>query len=720
MQSQSMEWDALGSDYYSGAILGNGLLGVNIYKPEEKTIHFDVGRSDVVDNRLDQFPNVNKLFVRARLPIGYFSLTTDGAIKSSSLKLDILTAKATGKVITTGGEIDITVYVSAVKDVIVINLNGSGKEKNPALQFIPGVSISPRMLQSHIKEKPENFPPNPTPQKQNADGYTIYHQKLINGGGYATVYKTLPEESSQKTIISIGYDEYNNKDELAEAKANLDSYRKDRTDLAKHEKWWSDFYQKSFISLPDKRMETFYWAQIYKLGSLTRPGKPMIDLVGPWTNSTPWTAIWWNLNVQLTYSPLFTANHLELTQPLFDSLNKNLSNLIANAPAAWQSDSATIGRSSSYDLVSKVTEADVEAGSVESANLVWTLFYYYQYYLHTGDQQTLKTKIFPLLKKSTNFMLHLLQKDDKGIYHLRMSHSPEYKNAEDANYGLSSLRWALRTLIETDEKLKLRDKDRTKWQEILSNLAEYPRDETGFMIGKDVALVSSHRHYSHLLMIYPYRMVNGEQKENRQIIEKSLTHWLSLKGALQGYTFTGGASIYAGMGEGDKAYELLNQLFDKYIQPNTLYKESGPVIETPLSAATSIQEMLLQSWGGKIRVFPAIPGFWQNAAFDKLSAEGAFEISAKLENGKTTFIKVKSKIGGKCVLQTTMKPARIQTVSGKNIKFEQTDFEGKQLIAFQTKPDEIIEISTDKNTDKSIDPVAASQNGNWHWGVNKK
>lgn len=30
-----------------------------------------------------------------------------------------------------------------------------------------------------------------------------------------------------------------------------------------------------------------------------------------------------------------------------------------------------------------------------------------------------------------------------------------------------------------------------------------------------------------------------------------------------------------------------------------MYKEAGPVIETPLSGAQCIHDMLLQSWGGK-------------------------------------------------------------------------------------------------------------------------
>lgn len=53
-----------------------------------------------------------------------------------------------------------------------------------------------------------------------------------------------------------------------------------------------------------------------------------------------------------------------------------------------------------------------------------------------------------------------------------------------------------------------------------------------------------------------------------------------------------------------------------------MYKESGPVIETPLSAAQSIHDMLLQSWGGKIRIFPAIPATWKDIAYSGLRTEG--------------------------------------------------------------------------------------------------
>src|SRR5262249_27188351 len=71
-------------------------------------------------------------------------------------------------------------------------------------------------------------------------------------------------------------------------------------------------------------------------------------------------------------------------------------------------------------------------------------------------------------------------------------------------------------------------------------------------------------------------------------------------------------------------------------------------IETPLSAATSLQEMLLQSWGGKLRVFPAIPKSWPDVSFATLRGEGAFLVSAVRHEGKTAWVRIESLAGEPC------------------------------------------------------------------------
>jgi hypothetical protein len=83
-----------------------------------------------------------------------------------------------------------------------------------------------------------------------------------------------------------------------------------------------------------------------------------------------------------------------------------------------------------------------------------------------------------------------------------------------------------------------------------------------------------------------------------------------------------------------------------------MYTEAGPVIETPLSAARSLQDMLLQSWGGKLRVFPGVSDKWQDVTFDKLRGEGAFLVSASRRNGKTQWIRVESLAGEPCRVKT--------------------------------------------------------------------
>ena len=90
----------------------------------------------------------------------------------------------------------------------------------------------------------------------------------------------------------------------------------------------------------------------------------------------------------------------------------------------------------------------------------------------------------------------------------------------------------------------------------------------------------------------------------------------------------------------------------KSMQPNTCYQEGGnPVIETPLSAARALLDMALQSWGGKIRIFPAIPGIWRDLDYFILLSEGAFEVSAVRKNGKVAWIRIHSLSGEPCLVE---------------------------------------------------------------------
>ena len=56
--------------------------------------------------------------------------------------------------------------------------------------------------------------------------------------------------------------------------------------------------------------------------------------------------------------------------------------------------------------------------------------------------------------------------------------------------------------------------------------------------------------------------------------------------------------------------------------------------------------MLLQSHTGIVRIFPAIPGSWENVSFRTLRTEGAFLVSATRKNGNCTHVIIRAEKGG--------------------------------------------------------------------------
>lgn len=118
------------------------------------------------------------------------------------------------------------------------------------------------------------------------------------------------------------------KQKNAEKRLAAFEWNKLNSKIKNHQNWWHQYYNKSSFNIPDQELQDFYNYQLYKLASATRANKPAIDLQGPWTDKTPWPGYWYNLNMQLTYSPLYMANHLELAESLVKAIDRNYDSLI--------------------------------------------------------------------------------------------------------------------------------------------------------------------------------------------------------------------------------------------------------------------------------------------------------------------------------------------------------------------------------------------------------
>lgn len=688
-------------NWYEGAFTGNGLLGTMLYQEGKDTLRIDVGRTDVFDHQGDE---VDKLFGKARLIIGHFRLLPPKNIQSVVTRMDLWNAEVRSSISLGREEIPLSMFTAAEEEVIVIEI----RRMPCKVEWCPGRPVSTR---TQFFPTPENYRINPEPELFRNGTIQYCFQPLGAGGGYTTAWKKTETDSNTIYFITI-QNSPAGRESVRQAEAILSNLEADDVPhiRMKHREWWHSFYPESFMTMPDAQMESFYWIQQYKLASATREDKPAIDLQGPWPSKTPWPGYWMNLNIQLTYSPLYTANRLSLASSLIKMIDAHTQQLIDNAPVQYRYNSAAVGRTSSIDMVSPVyvtTDSSLKLIDLnaEVGNLTWVLYYYWQHYRYSMDRNLLE-KFYPLLKRSINYYLHLIRKNDGGQWEFAVkTYSPEYPGGTDynTNYDLSLLRWGLQVLLRINEEQKYNDPLAVHWKDVLQNLVPYPQDSTGLRISSSIPYAQSHRHFSHMLMIYPLYLLHWDQPENRDLIERSLKYWHSKPQALQGYSFTGSASVYAMMGEGDKAKKALKELLNKFVRVNTMYKESGPVIETPLAAAASMQELYLQYWNNIVRIFPAVPSDWPDAAFEHFRTEGAFLISAVRKGGKTRWVKIESLAGG----EVKIKPGFTGNIKIKSVQKRSFKHLGDGIYScYLPKGSEIVLYTDKKDLNIPIQPVA--------------
>ncbi|MFB6962512.1 glycoside hydrolase family 95-like protein [Streptomyces sp. NPDC056309] len=677
LDDADLVWRRMPKTWYEGPYLGNGLLGSGIYaEPGAATraVRFNVQHSEVQDHR----PEFGSLFGLARLPIGHFTLEPVGTITGLDWRLGLRDAELTGTLTTDRGTLALRAFVHTSRSVLAVEVTPSEGERDFAWAFHPADAISPRAA---FMPLPDGYRANPPAEVEEHDDVSAAVQPLLAGGQHVTAWRERTRGDRRTLYVHVAHSFPTSaaRDRALRAVRDVSVLPYEALAVT-HRAWWHDFYRKSFLSLPDARIQRFYWIQLYKAASAARRDAPVMATCGPWLESTPWPNTWWNLNAQLEYWLIHGSNHLEL-DAVTRALSEFRENLAKEVAPPYRGDSLGIPRTTDPSLVNGAASTLTGYGvgipgqnppTPEVGNLTWALHNVWLSYRHTMDESILRDVLFPLLRKAINYYLHFLEPGADGKLHLPATFSPEYGgDSRDCNYDLMLLTWGCRTLLESAELLGIDDELAPRWREILAKRVPYPTDSNGFMIGADIPFAKSHRHYSHLLAVYPLYELTGRTPDEKALIEKSLAHWVGFEGALQGYTFTGAASMSALLGKGDDALGYLGQLMSRFIQANTMYKESGPVIETPLSAAQSLHDMVCQSWGGVIRVFPALPAAWRELTVHDFRTQGAFLLSAVREAGATRWVRLVSEAGAPCVVRHGIAgPVDVRDGRGKPLAYE--------------------------------------------------
>ncbi len=636
----NMKWTKKPFFWESGAPLGNGFLGAMVYSAEDRTkrnaLRFVMGRTDVSA----KIPGAGG--TASRIPLGEINLEMKGKIfGKTSMELDLYRAQLEGVMVTTEGEVAFRSFVHSTEPVLFLEIQPDEGEKDTKIKWYAYSQVTDVMKNEDGINFNQYIPPTTLTEKD-ADAVHVQIQRYSTTEGCTAAYCERCSEDGKRrfylTLVNGGSDAA--ADEAVQIIKRAVSAPQEEWEQ-RHRDWWSAYFEKSFVSISDTRLEGFYLIQLYKLACAAREDSEIMDNQGPWMRETPWPRAWFNMNVQMAYSPVYTSNHLEIGESLCRNLDSHLDSLIQNVAEPYRSDSAGLGRNASYDMVSPVKD--------EVGNLTWLMHNYWRQYRYSMDKIRLRDHLFPLLKRSVQYYIHLLQEGEDHGLHLPAMISPEYGSSavEDTTYDLSLLRWGCQTLLHICDILDISDPLQETWRRVLTDLTDYHQDEHGLMIGKDTPQEFGHRHFSHLLPIFPLHLMSGDTDEERTFIRSCLHRWVGFEGDMRGFTFAGAASIAASIGDGNEALRYVKTALHLFM-PNTMYQEAGPVIESPLGVAEAMQDMLLQSWGREIRVFPAVPDEWPDVSFHNLRTEGAFLVSAVRRGGKTQWIRVESLAGEPC------------------------------------------------------------------------
>lgn len=444
--------------------------------------------------------------------------------------------------------------------------------------------------------------------------------------------------------------------------------------LARHLEWWKAFWATSHVDVPDAAVERQYVLDKYFYGSASRPGAPPMPLQGVWTADEgglpPWKGDYHNdLNTQMTYlaapeAGLFSAERSFLDfnwnlLPRYEQFAREFYNVPgAIVPGVEAIDGSPLGGWAQYSLSPTMS--------------AWVAQSFYLQWRYTMDPVFLRTRAYPFTERIGIALRALLRPGPGGKLRLPLSSSPEiYDNTlkawlpPNSNFDLALLRWLYGSLAEMARALN-DTPAALQWEKTLAGLDDFDLANGALTVARGIPLPESHRHLSNLMAIHPLGLLSIEGSAGvRSVVNASIDDFIA-KGpsAWMGYTYSWLSCVLARAGRGDDALRYLQGYLRGFIFPNGFHvngDQSGTglsdahyhpfTLEGNFLAMQAVQEMLLQSWGNTVRIFPSTPSQWSDISFDRLRAEGGFIVSAKRQAGRTTAVTILASVDGELRLK---------------------------------------------------------------------
>lgn len=495
----------------------------------------------------------------------------------------------------------------------------------------------------------------------------IYHQKGYGDFSYDVVVRW---ERKGSTLYGTWSVTSSLSPEKASTEVNEAFKRGMEKDYKAHLNYWKEYWAQSSVSLPDTLLQKQYQNEMYKFGSASRENSYPISLQAVWTADNgklpPWKGDYHHdLNTQLSYWPAYTGNHLSEGLGYLNTLWNQRDTYKRFTRQYFETDGMNVPGVAM--LTGEPMGGWIQYAMSQTAG-AWLAQHFYLHWKYSGDRTFLRERAYPFLKEVAVYLEQQSMVDANGTRKLEFSSSPEiFDNSLQAwftdmtNYDLALMHFLFKATSELAGELGLSE-EAGHWAQLKKQLPDFDLDKEGALtFAKGFSYNASHRHFSHAMAIHPLGLIDWNDGEKAQSIIRATLKKLQDFGAdyWTGYSYSWFANMKARALDGEGAAEALRTFAACFCLKNTFHAngdQSGTgksrftyrpfTLEGNFAFAAGVQEMLLQSHTGVIRVFPAIPASWQNASFDKLRAMGAFLVSATKKDGQITRLRVFSEKGG--------------------------------------------------------------------------
>jgi alpha-L-fucosidase 2 len=474
----------------------------------------------------------------------------------------------------------------------------------------------------------------------------------------------------------------------------------------RNEATWREYWSKSAVALHDTFLEELWYRNLYFLNCATKPGITCPGLFANWSYNhigTAWHGDYHlNYNTQQPFWVTFSSNHLEKNLPYVELVEKLLpvsrqwAREYYGLPGAYFPHSA-------FPVDMAMNPYPLPDWGWEICETPWTVQGLWWHYRYSGDIDFLRTRAYEPIKAAVQFLTAYMKRADAHggprwndtNYHVFPSVPPElyglrpgFQYNYDCTADLALIKFIFTAFRQATEVLRTAKAERRLLADIHDILSHFPTYPTARSRQYGDVLVAVPGEHSEVVYNVPNPLFSVFPGEDHGLHSDTATQTL-LQNTYDNQRNEGGNDLvfinlqaarigrldleafkrhvrYALLPNGT-ATDMVMQSQGRYSdQTDFAYMAGMGIWFENFALPAVINECLLQSYNGTIRLFPNWPAT-KDATFQTLRGAGAFLVSATQRQGRVTYVEVRSEKGNELRLRSPWGKKGFAQKGGKRI-----------------------------------------------------